>query len=392
MTLDLPVLHRRSYTPTHVVCLHLRLLSYYFIRPHSDFPPHIRPRPFSFHILLTMSLAPAAAAGFHNAAAYDAHRPAYPAAAVQALLTHMHLADKPHARLVEVAAGTGKFTEALAGRHEGFEVVAVEPHEEMRRALEAKALRGVCVRAGRAEELRAAVGVGEDEGEGGRGLADGVVVAQAFHWFAEEAALRELGGVVKAGGVLGLVWNIDDCELVCLRRGIREGGRGMGRERQGLVESMPANQPTTTTDNKPKSWTASTTWAQHLNDWIHSLAVHDDSRRFRDMAWQAVFERRLATNPVQVLRDTLTGTLDDSLPLFSVPLGEDSVAWTHWLSEAALWARINTLSHVALLAGEERARGERVFGEAMRMGDVVRNEAGEIECHGRTYLAWTDRL
>lgn len=122
----------------------------------------------------TMSLAPAAAAGFHNASAYDAHRPAYPPSAVQALLTHMRLADKPHARIVEVAAGTGKFTEALAARHEGFEVLAVEPHAEMRAALEAKALSGVTVREGRAETLRAAVVEGEE-------WADGVVVAQAFH-------------------------------------------------------------------------------------------------------------------------------------------------------------------------------------------------------------------
>lgn len=102
----------------------------------------------------------------------------------------------------------------------------------------------------------------------------------------------------------------------------------------------------------------------------------------------AVFDRQLKTNPVQVLRDTLTG----NLPQFSVPLGQDSVEWTCWLSEEALWRRINTLSHVALLQGKEREHGEEVFREAMRMGDVKRNEAGEVECHGRTYLAWTDRL
>lgn len=152
-----------------------------------------------------MSLAPAAEAGFHNASAYDAHRPAYPASAVQALLTHMRLADEPHARIVEVAAGTGKFTEALAARHEGFEVVAVEPHAEMRAELEAKASSRVHVRAGRAEALREVVIEGE-------GWADGVVVAQAFHWFAEEGPLAELGGVLKTGGVLGLIWNIDDCK------------------------------------------------------------------------------------------------------------------------------------------------------------------------------------
>lgn len=74
-----------------------------------------------------MSLAPAAEAGFQNASAYDAHRPAYPTAGIQKLLQHMRLAGALHARIVEVAAGTGKFTEALAARVEAFEVVAVEP-------------------------------------------------------------------------------------------------------------------------------------------------------------------------------------------------------------------------------------------------------------------------
>lgn len=78
------------------------------------------------------SLAPAASAGFQAAAAYDAHRPAYPAEAVQKLLEHMRLAPDvgwPVAgnQIVEVAAGTGKFTEALSARNEGFEVIATEP-------------------------------------------------------------------------------------------------------------------------------------------------------------------------------------------------------------------------------------------------------------------------
>lgn len=93
------------------------------------------------------------------------------------------------------------------------------------------------------------------------------------------------------------------------------------------------------------------------------------------MEWQDVFTRQ-----------------DGPERRFSVPLGEESLAWTHWLDEEALWRRINTLSHVALLEGRDRGEGERVFREAMGMDDVVRNERGQVECHGRTYLAWTDRL
>lgn len=114
----------------------------------------------------------------------------------------------------------------------------------------------------------------------------------------------------------------------------------------------------------------------------------EDAHPFRELRWQEIFSEQLKSNPVQVLRDTLT----NKLPQFSLPIGQDSVEWTHWLSEEALWKRINTLSHVALLKGEERERAERIFREAMAMEDVVRNDKGEVECHGRTYLAWTDGM
>lgn len=120
-------------------------------------------------------LAHTAAEGFRDGEAYDAHRPAYPAAAVQRLLEHMRLAGRPHARVVEVAAGTGKLTEALAARREGFEVAAVEPHPGMRRVLEAKALRGVRVLDGTAEDMRTVAAVVD-------GWGDGCIAAQAFHW------------------------------------------------------------------------------------------------------------------------------------------------------------------------------------------------------------------
>lgn len=122
-----------------------------------------------------MVLAPAAAQGFQNAGAYDAHRPAYPAEAVDQLLGYMHLTGQTGARIVEVAAGTGKLTEVLAGREEAFEVHATEPHEDMRRTLEAKGLHGVVVKSGRADELGTLGRVQE-------GWADGVLIGQAFHW------------------------------------------------------------------------------------------------------------------------------------------------------------------------------------------------------------------
>lgn len=98
-------------------------------------------------------LPKAAADGFADAGAYDAHRPSYPAGAVERLVDKLNLADATHARVVEIAAGTGKFTELLAARDENFDIVAVEPHEGMRARCAAKALKGVTVRSGYAASM-----------------------------------------------------------------------------------------------------------------------------------------------------------------------------------------------------------------------------------------------
>ncbi len=91
----------------------------------------------------SFALPTAAAEGFKDAKAYDAHRPSYPPDAVESFLRHLHLADKANLNVVEIASGTGKFTELLAARHESFNIVAVEPHEGMRNQLTAKKLAGV---------------------------------------------------------------------------------------------------------------------------------------------------------------------------------------------------------------------------------------------------------
>jgi ubiquinone/menaquinone biosynthesis C-methylase UbiE len=104
------------------------------------------------------SLSPEALAGFANSAAYDTYRPSYPPAAVTQLLTALRIANKPRARVLDLAAGTGKFTQLLAARPERFEITAVEPHDDMRRELERKGLRGVTVCKGAAEGIPARSG------------------------------------------------------------------------------------------------------------------------------------------------------------------------------------------------------------------------------------------
>jgi trans-aconitate methyltransferase len=91
--------------------------------------------------------------GFAPAAAYDTHRPTYPSEAVDQLLQRLEIAGVTGAKVIDLAAGTGKFTEILASRPERFTIVAIEPHDDMRRELERKNLAGTKVINGHAEDL-----------------------------------------------------------------------------------------------------------------------------------------------------------------------------------------------------------------------------------------------
>ena len=99
------------------------------------------------------AIAPSALTGFANASSYDQHRPSYPLEAVDSLLSHLQIKEVRTAKVVDLGAGTGKFTTLLAERQENYEILAIEPHEAMRKELESKILKSVSVMAGDATSM-----------------------------------------------------------------------------------------------------------------------------------------------------------------------------------------------------------------------------------------------
>ena len=129
--------------------------------------------------------------GFELAAdAYERGRPDYPAAAIEWLVDRLDL--RPGRTVVDLAAGTGKLTRLLVPS--GADVIAIEPIAEMRAKIE-----GARVLEGAAEAIPLP-----------DASTDAVTVAQAFHWFRAEEALREIRRVLRPGGGLALVWNTRD--------------------------------------------------------------------------------------------------------------------------------------------------------------------------------------
>jgi SAM-dependent methyltransferase len=118
---------------------------------------------------------------------YERGRPAWPPEVVD--LPGL----PPAATVLDLGAGTGKLTRLLIPAFR--RVIAVEPAEAMRRVLV-----GLCpeadVLAGRGQEIPLP-----------DASVDGVLAAQAFHWFADERALGEIARVLRPAGSLVLMWN-----------------------------------------------------------------------------------------------------------------------------------------------------------------------------------------
>ncbi len=144
---------------------------------------------------LSPEIHPLAAQGFSaQAGLYASTRPSYPQACLGWLQETLGLG--PGSVVVEVGAGTGKFTARLI--ETGAEVIAVEPVAEMRAHLVAS-FPGVRTTDDTAQKLDL-----PDRS------VDAVVCAQSFHWFSTAETVAEFRRVLKPGGRVGLVWNLRD--------------------------------------------------------------------------------------------------------------------------------------------------------------------------------------
>jgi SAM-dependent methyltransferase len=135
-----------------------------------------------------------------SAAAYAEHRPGYAEAAVRWALEPVRdrqpIRDRQPVRVADLGAGTGKLTATLAGL--GAEVTAVEPDPQMLAELR-RAMPAVRSVPGSAEAIPLP-----------DASLDAVLAGQAMHWFDMDRALPEIARVLRPGGVLAGLWNVDD--------------------------------------------------------------------------------------------------------------------------------------------------------------------------------------
>lgn len=125
-----------------------------------------------------------------SATIYDRLRPHYPDAAIDHAIAAAAIADA-----VDLGAGTGLLTAALAAR--GLAVTAIEPDVEMAALLSVR-LPGVRVEIATAERMPLP-----------DASVDAVFAGQAFHWFARPGADREIARVLRPGGIVAILTNVN---------------------------------------------------------------------------------------------------------------------------------------------------------------------------------------
>jgi SAM-dependent methyltransferase len=125
---------------------------------------------------------------------YERGRPEYAPAVTSALMAELGLCEGM--AVLDLAAGTGKLTRALLAA--GLDVVAVEPQGALRERL-AVSIGPERVREGLAE----AIPLAEES-------VYAVTIADAFHWFDQQAALAEIRRVLRPDGGLAVLSTIPD--------------------------------------------------------------------------------------------------------------------------------------------------------------------------------------
>ncbi|KUI36542.1 SAM-dependent methyltransferase [Mycobacterium sp. IS-1496] len=166
-----------------------------------------------------------------QAAAYERGRPSYPPDAIDWLL------PRGAHTVLDLGAGTGKLTTRLVER--GLDVIAVDPIPEMLEVL-TRSLPDTPALLGTAEEIPLA----DDS-------VDAVLVAQAWHWFDPERAVKEVTRVLRPGGRLGLVWNTRDERMGW----VKDLGRIIGHENDPFTDEVSLPGPFTDPERHHVEWT-----------------------------------------------------------------------------------------------------------------------------------------
>ncbi len=126
---------------------------------------------------------------------YDSIRPGYPTEIIDIIASSVGPSAR---RILEIGCGTGQITRPLADH--GYSITALEPGD---------ALAALARRKFKAYPTVDIVETSFEAWPGQQASFDLVVSAQAFHWIEPDYGCAKSAAVLKPGGEIALVWNLD---------------------------------------------------------------------------------------------------------------------------------------------------------------------------------------
>jgi SAM-dependent methyltransferase len=209
------------------------------------------------------------------------------------------LGDLRGSRVLEVGAGTGKWTRLLLEL--GAFVTVVEPDDEMRAVLvrrspDVHTLKGV------AEELPV-----EDA------TFDAVVVSSAWHWFEQPAATNEMARVLRDGGSLFVLWNGFSRDVAWLAPliALRDLPEDDGKRPRGWAAEVGTESDFDVESQVEMDWT----WTRNVDELVALFSTYsgaiirtDEQRREMETELRARFDE-IAVLGVLEMPMTVRGTV-----------------------------------------------------------------------------------
>jgi SAM-dependent methyltransferase len=217
----------------------------------------------------------AAARGYDRAAAaYARARPGYPPEAVEWLAGRV---CDPARAVVEIGAGTGKFTRELVAR--GYRVVAVEPVPAMRAKLP-ESVEAVDATAERLPFAAGSVGA--------------LIASQSLHWTDVDRALAEFARVLAPDAAIGLIWNFRDLavpwqlELDALLADLRGDAP---HSRDGRWQRAVERSAFAVADTRTWRWAVETDVCERVRSASYVAALPEEERTDVDARVRAILRR-----------------------------------------------------------------------------------------------------
>lgn len=282
-----------------------------------------------------------------NHESYDQLRPSFGPVITKAFLQDLKLmkdeTPDPEKVILELAAGTGKFTKNLLDLGWSKNLIIVEPSEGMLKTFrqnfpEITAHQGSSYRIPLPDNS-----------------VDSIVIAQGFHWFSDTASLKEMRRVLKSSGTFGCIWNFDGCSKP------QQSHKPEPQVSYYLDETIPFDPPTDPAQSFEFSKKAMAThpWNKDVTDYMYSFDVNVP--QYRQGIWKPLLMENDYFKPIQKENYSYQTSLIEQASVYKYWLTRSYITDLEDDEKVKVEQKINDILKQSVVDSDKVIKGETVY-------------------------------